>query len=153
MECLWLWHVPQLIMECLWLWYVPQLVMAMFMVVVCSTIGYGNGYGCGMFHICYGMVTVVMEWIWSWYVPRLQWYGCGMFHQGWLTRGVVATAPSLVTQLSGALCGNALTSWMLKQLIHFDLVVRRHGSIWGFGSWRMVGGHIICLIIGTVPHG
>ena len=96
MECLWLWHIPELIMECLWMWYVPQLVMEMVMAVVCSTVGYGNVYGCGMFH------NWLWQCLWLWYVPQLvmkvimavvcstvvmEWlqllwngYGRGMFH-------------------------------------------------------------------------
>ena len=122
---------------------------------------YGNGYGCGMFHNCYEMVmvvvccTVVMEWL------HLLWNGCGrdmfhgcndmvvvcstrcMLHQGWLTRGVVAIAPSLLTQLSGVPCGNALTSLCsLNLLIRLNPSLRRYGFFGGSSSWRMVGSHL-----------
>ena len=84
-----------------------------------------------------------MAWLWLWYVPQRLWFGCGMLHQGWLGRGVVAAAPSLVTELSRAPCGNALTSLCsLNLLTCLNPAVSRYGFFWGSGSWRMVGGHL-----------
>ena len=91
-----------LIMECLWLWYVPQMVMVMLMDVVCSTIGYGNVYGCGMFH------NWLWKWLWLWYVPQLLWNGyncygmdmvvvCSTVAMIWLWY----VPPGLVNQRSG----------------------------------------------------
>ena len=56
-------------------------------------------------------------------------------------RGMVVAAPSLVTQLSRAPCGNALTTLCsLNLLTCFNPAVTRYGFFWGSGSWRMVGG-------------
>ena len=50
-------------------------------------------------------------------------------------------APSLVTQLLGAPCGNALSSLCgLNLLTRLNLAVNRYGFFRGSGSWRMVGG-------------
>ena len=82
-----------------------------------------------------------------WYVPHdMVMAVCST--RGWTARGVVIAMPSLVSSIvSGALCGNALTSLCLSKLMHFDLVISRHGSIWGSSSWRVVGCHFICLLL------
>ena len=125
--------MAQVFMVWLWLRFQKGLwfdyVCGMFHKGLWFDYGYGmfhkclwHGYGCAMFHRCYD-------------------FGCGMFCQGWLARGVVVAAPSLVTQLSGAPCGNSLTSLCsLNLLTCLNLAFSMYGFFRGFGSWRMVGG-------------
>ena len=72
-------HVYGLVMDVVCSTNVYGLIIAM----VCSIKCLWHGYGCGMFHRDYDLVVVFST--------------GGMFHQGWLARGVVAAAPSLVT--------------------------------------------------------